>query len=123
MLLRDRRKLSTAVAPVTSTTAGRPIRSRRPGALVRRAQQWLAARERLVSSWVARTQSRARASMQARVHVRTQRRRSTAQVGGAGAILLPFWWEYESPLKRRLALEAMLRRLFAMAPERDASPA
>ena len=75
-------------------------------ALLQRTQQWLAARERLLSAWVARTQSSTRERGAA------LRRR----LGGAGAILLPNWWEYESPLKRRLALEAVLRRMFAMVP-------
>jgi hypothetical protein len=88
---------------------------KRPGVLMRRAQQWLAARERLLSAWIMRTHLRARASMQARVQVR--RRARVEKLGGAGAILLPHWWEYESPLKRRLALEATLRRMFALVPE------
>ena len=106
--------------------AQRERRHRGParGSLMRRAQQWLAAREQLVSAWITRTRSRARASMQAHVLVR-RRARDTAGVrlrlGGAGAIVLPFWWEYESPLKRRLALEAMLRRIFAVVPESSAT--
>jgi hypothetical protein len=62
---------------------------KRPGVLMRRAQQWLAARERRLWEWL----------------------------GGEGAILLPQWWEYESPLKRRLALEATLRRMFSLLQE------
>jgi hypothetical protein len=89
------------------------VRSARgkPGSLLRRAQQWLAARERLVSGWFARTHGRARASMQARIHGHKAKR-----LGGAGAIVVPYWWEYESQLKRQLALEAMLRRLFSVVP-------
>ncbi len=75
--------------------------------LLRRTQQWLKARERLLSAWYARTQTRTRRS-----GIELRRR-----LGGAGAILVPYWWEYESPLKRRLALEAMMRRMFAMVPQ------
>lgn len=82
--------------------------------LVKRAQQWIAARERLIAAWLSRTHRKARASMQMRVLVR-QRNRSD-KLGGAGAIKLPQWWEYESPLKRRLALEAVLRRMFSLLP-------
>ena len=89
-----------------------------PGALMRRAQQWFAARERLLSTWIARAHVRARASVQARRRVRMR----VPKLGGAGAIMLPFWWEYESPIKRRLALEATLRRMFALVPERHMSP-
>jgi hypothetical protein len=27
-----------------------------------------------------------------------------------------FWWEFESEIKRRLALEILMRKLFAIAP-------
>ena len=78
--------------------------------LLRRTQQWLKARERLLSAWFAR----------ARTHARDHSRRSGTELrrrlGGAGAILVPYWWEYESPLKRRLVLEAMMRRMFALMP-------
>ena len=70
--------------------------------LLQRAQQWIAARERLVASWLAH--------FPLRVAPKTPERKQ----GAAGAIVLPHWWEYESPLKRRLALEALLRRLFAV---------
>ena len=75
--------------------------------LLRRTRQWLKARERLLSAWYARAQARAHSR-----HAAKQQR-----LGGAGAILLPYWWEYESPLKRRIALEAMLRRMFSLVPE------
>ena len=74
--------------------------------LLRRTRQWLKARERLLSAWYARTQARAHA----------RRAAKQQRLGGAGAILLPYWWEYESPLKRRIALEAMLRRMFSLVP-------
>jgi hypothetical protein len=74
------------------------------GALVKRAQQWLSARERSVRHWFAH------------FPVRTEPKVLERRQGGAGAILLPFWWEYESELKCRLALEALLRRLFSMVP-------
>lgn len=97
------------------------IKRRNPRrALMRRAQQWLAARERLVSAWVARVHIRARASMQA--HVQVRRRARIERVGGAGAIMLPYWWEYESPLKRQLVLEAMLRRMFLVMPDQHVLP-
>ena len=64
------------------------------------------ARERLLSAWCARAQARTR-----RDSTKLRRR-----LGGAGAILVPYWWEYESPLKQRLALEATLWRMFAMVP-------
>jgi len=80
--------------------------STRSGSLLRRTQQWLKARERLLSAWFARAQTRT-----GRGGTELRRR-----LGGAGAILVPYWWEYESPLKRRLALEAMLRRMFAIVP-------
>ena len=89
-------------------------------ALMRRAGQWLAARERLVSAWITRAHLRARASIQSRVDASQRIRADT--VGGAGAIMLPYWWEYESPLKRKLALEAMLRRMFAQLPAHASAP-
>ncbi len=78
--------------------------------LLRRTQQWLKARERLLSAWYARTQTHARN------HARRRSSELRRRLGGAGAILVPDWWEYESPLKRRLALEAVLRRMFALVP-------
>ena len=108
MVRRDRNRLQAAVAkPVVRVKSARA----KPGSLIYRAQQWLAARERLVSRWFAHTHGRARASMQARIHAHKAKR-----VGGAGAIMAPYWWEYESPLKRQLALEAMLRRIFSVVP-------
>ncbi len=79
--------------------------------LLRRTQQWLKARERLFSAWFARAQTRARD------HSRRGGTELRRRLGGAGAILVPYWWEYESPLKRRLALEAMMRRMFALIPD------
>jgi hypothetical protein len=29
----------------------------------------------------------------------------------------PWWWEFESELKQKLALEMLLRRMFAMVPQ------
>ena len=81
--------------------------STRSVSLLRRTQQWLKARGRLLSAWCTRAQTRTRQGG-------TQLRR---RLGGAGAILVPYWWEYESPLKRQLALEAMLRRMFALMPK------
>lgn len=79
--------------------------------LLHRAQQWLEARERLIASWFTH--------FPLRVAPKTLERKQ----GGAGAIVLPFWWEYESELKCRLALEAVLRRLFSMVPESASGPA
>ena len=115
MVRRERKR------PLAATTRAigkvRPPRGK-PGSLIRRAQQWLAARERLVSGWFARTHGRARANVQARIHAHKAKR-----VGGAGAIIVPYWWEYESQLKRQLALEAMLRRLFSVVPNANAARA
>ena len=97
-----------------------PKRQDPPRALLRRAGQWLAARERLVSSWITRAQLRARTSMQSRID--TSRRVRSGTADRTGAIRLPYWWEYESPLKRRLALEAMLRRMFALVPAHASAP-
>jgi hypothetical protein len=80
-------------------------------ALLHRAQQWFAARERLIASWFAHLPARAAPKKLAR------------KQGGAGAIVLPFWWEYESELKCRLALEALLRRLFSLVPAPRIAPA
>ena len=78
--------------------------------LLHRAQQWLAARKRLIAGWFVRFPMRIAPLMLAQ------------KLGGAGAIVLPFWWEYESELKCRLALEAVLRRLFSMLPEEQTTP-
>ena len=78
--------------------------------LLHRAQQWLEARERLIARWFAHFPARTAPKM------------LEHKQGGAGAILLPFWWEYESELKCRLVLEAVLRRLFSMVPEEHALP-
>ena len=93
------------VAAPAAIHAGSALRGK-PDSLLRRAQQWLAARERLLSAWYARTQAKSRG----RSAALGQHQDST------GAIVLPYWWEYESPLKRRLALEALLRRMFSIAP-------
>jgi hypothetical protein len=87
-------------------------RQGKPGSLLSRAQQWLSARERLLAGWIGRAHGRARAAVQGRITAQRQQR-----IGGAGAVALPYWWEYESQLKRQIALEAMLRRLFSMVPE------
>jgi N-glycosylase/DNA lyase len=42
------------------------------------------------------------------------RMRGALQLGMRGA---PWWWEFESEMKRRLALEMLLRRMFAMVPQ------
>ena len=88
--------------------------------LLRRTQQWLKARERLLSAWCART--RTQLPTQTRAHHHHHPRHSGAELrrglGGAGAIRVPYWWEYESPLKRRLVLEAMLQKMFALVPLR-----
>lgn len=89
-------------APTPVAVASRPLG--RLAALARRAQQWLSARERLIARWLARFPA----------HMAPEHRQRTP--GGAGAIVLPFWWEYESELKCRLALEALLRRLFSIIP-------
>ena len=79
--------------------------------LLHRAQQWFAARERLIAAWFTR------------FPLRVAPKKLERKQGGAGAMLLPFWWEYESELKCRLALEALLRRLFSMVPEAELAPA
>jgi hypothetical protein len=80
-------------------------RMRRPDlALLRRARQWLAARNRLVARWIARFTGPTRTSAPSR------------KLGRVGSIVLPFWWEYESELKCRLALETLLRKLFSLVP-------
>jgi hypothetical protein len=76
----------------------------RPGGLLHRARQWLAARERLVAAWRARCRVKRAARLQQPAH-------SASKIG------LPQWWEYESPLKRHLALEVLLRKIFALVPE------
>ncbi|HQA33576.1 MAG TPA: hypothetical protein PLD41_07100 [Casimicrobium huifangae] len=89
------------------------------GSLLRRAQQWLAARERLLADWIARARvatALAHPSMPARVR-RLHGKVTASRLGGAGAIMVLQWWEYESPLKRRLALEAKLRRMFSVVPD------
>jgi hypothetical protein len=87
-----------------------PVATNTLATLLHRAQQWLEARERLIAAWFTHFPLRIAPKM-------LERKR-----GGAGAILLPFWWEYESELKRRLALEAVLRRLFSMVPEPEIAP-
>ena len=94
--------------PVDAST--KPDATHPLAALLHRAQQWLAARERLIAAWFTHFPLRVTPKMLER------------KQGGAGAILLPFWWEYESELKCRLALEAVLRRLFSIVPESEISP-
>lgn len=97
--------------------------SRGHGSLLRRAQQWLVARERLLADWIARSRvatALAHPSMPARSR-RLHGGVAGSRLGGAGAIMVLQWWEYESPLKRRLALEATLRRLFSVVPEATAA--
>jgi len=89
------------------------------GSLLRRAQQWLAARERLLADWIARARvatALAHPSMPARAR-RLHGKVIASRLGGAGAIMVLQWWEYESPLKQRLALEATLRRMFSVVPD------
>lgn len=78
--------------------------------LLHRVKQWLQARKRLIADWCVQ------------FPVRVAPKRVAPKLGGAGAIVLPFWWEYESELKCRLALEAVLRRLFSVLPEARALP-
>lgn len=110
---RLRRKLRSARI---AASASAPVRG--SATLLRRAQQWLSARERLLAVWVASSRvavALAHPSMPSRA--RRIRSSTVTRLGGAGAITVPHWWEYESPLKRRLALEATLRRLFSVVPE------
>ena len=112
MLSRTRRPSLTLRSarsqPVDAST--KPETTHPLAALLHRAQQWLAARERLIAAWFTHFPLRVTPKMLER------------KQGGAGAILLPFWWEYESELKCRLALEAVLRKLFSMVPEEHALP-
>ncbi|MBL8310605.1 MAG: hypothetical protein JNL19_09310 [Burkholderiales bacterium] len=79
-------------------------------AITLRSAQWLVARERLLTQWLARTGQRARASLPPK-----PRGRPSGKWRDGAIRLLP-WWEYESPLKRRLALEATLQRMFSLMP-------
>ena len=97
--------------PVADPSSVKPEATNTLAALLYRAQQWLEARERLIASWFTHFPLRVAPKM-------LERKR-----GGAGAILLPFWWEYESELKCRLALETLLRRLFSMVPQSASRPA
>lgn len=109
-----RRKLRR---PGAAVEGGADVRGR--GSLLRRAQQWLAARERLLADWIARARvatALAHPSMPARAR-RLHGRAPRSRLGGAGAIRVLQWWEYESPLKQRLALEATLRRMFSVVPD------
>ena len=96
--------------PAADCSSAKPEASHTLATLLHRAQQWLQARKRLITGWCAR------------FPVAVTPKRLAPKLGGAGAIMLPFWWEYESELKCRLALEAVLRRLFAMLPEGHAEP-
>ncbi len=110
---RESRLTAKTATAATSSTASTPRSVRRSASasrpLFHRAQQWFSARERLLTRWLARTGQRARTGMQ---YITTKRVDATAQ-----SPVVPRWWEYESELKRRLALELLLRRLFALAPE------
>ena len=90
--------------------SSKPAAANRLAILLHRAQQWLEARKRLIAGWFTHFPLRVAPKMLER------------KQGGAGAILLPFWWEYESELKCRLALETLLRRLFSMVPAQHAMP-
>ena len=88
-------------------------------ALLHRAQQWLTARERLIAMWLTRAGQRARVSLR----IITSRPSSpTLSRGVAHSPVAPRWWEYESELKRRLALEMLLRRLFSLVPAQPPVP-
>ena len=92
--------------PAADASSTKPDGANALAALLHRAQQWFAARERLIAAWFAHFPARAAMpKMLEREH------------SGAGITLPPFWWEYEGELKCRLALEALLRRLFSMVPE------
>lgn len=94
--------------PVDAST--KPATTNTLATLLHRAQQWLEARERLIAGWFTHFPLRAAPKMLER------------KQGRAGAIVLPYWWEYESELKCRLALEVVLRRLFSMLPEPEIAP-
>lgn len=103
-------KTTTAATSAVASTPRSVHRSASASsALFHRAQQWFSARERLLTRWLARTGQRTHAGMQ---YITTKRVDGTAQ-----SPVVPRWWEYESELKRRLALELLLRRLFALVPE------
>ena len=91
-------------------SSAKPEASHTLATLLHRAKQWLTARWRLIARWCVR------------LPVRAAQKRLAPKLGGAGAIRLPSWWEYESELKCRLALEAVLRRLFSVLPEARALP-
>ena len=97
-------KLRGGRNPAADPSSVKPEATNTLATLLHRAQQWLEARERLIARWFARFPLRVAPSMLVR------------KQGGAGAIVLPYWWEYESELKCRLALEAVLRRLFSLVP-------
>jgi hypothetical protein len=42
--------------------------------------------------------------------------RIRAQALGFSTRGAPWWWEFESEFKRRIALETLLRKMFAMVP-------
>ena len=96
--------------PAADCRSTKPEVIRTLATLPQRAQQWLGARKRLIAGWCVRFPMRAAPKLLAQ------------KLGDAGAIMLPFWWEYESELKCRLALEAVLRRLFSMLPDKHAEP-
>ena len=94
--------------PVDAST--KPEATNTLAILLHRAQQWLEARERLIASWFTHFPLHVAPKMLER------------KQGGAGAIVVPYWWEYESELKCRLALEAVLRKLFSIVPKPEISP-
>lgn len=107
----ERRPAPRDVALAANTNAATGVRASR--ALMHRAQQWFAARERMVALWFTRTGRRARAGL----HSIASRQSVSVERGSiAQSPVAPRWWEYESELKRRLALEILLRRLFALVP-------
>ena len=96
--------------PATDPGSVKPEATNTLAILLHRAQQWLEARERLIASWFTHFPLRVAPKMLER------------KQGGAGAIVVPYWWEYESELKCRLALEAVLRKLSSIVPKPEISP-
>ena len=96
--------------PATDPGSVKPEATNTLAILLHRAQQWLEARERLIASWFTHFPLHVAPKMLER------------KQGGAGAIVVPYWWEYESELKCRLALEAVLRKLFSIVPKPEISP-
>jgi hypothetical protein len=116
--LQRRKTLDPRAAPVARSTATKRGAAASK-ALLHRAQQWLSARERLVSIWLTRTGQRARLSLQT---IASRYDPAGNRHGSARSPVVPRWWEYESELKRRLALEILLRRLFSLVPVQAPEP-